>query len=46
MLFRLAQSAERHWPRLDDSERLAQIIKAARFRDGAPVQDAEKNAAP
>jgi hypothetical protein len=46
MLFRLAQSAERHWPRLDGSECLAQIIKAARFRDGTLVQDAEKNVVP
>jgi transposase-like protein len=45
MVFMLAKSAERHWRRLDGSDRLAQIIKGARFRDGAPVQDAEENAA-
>ena len=45
MVFMLAKSAERHWRRLDGSDRLPQIIKGVRFRDGAPVQDAEENAA-
>ena len=45
MVFKLARSAERHWRRLDGSERLAQVIEGIRFRDGAPVQDAEENAA-
>jgi transposase-like protein len=45
MVFKLAQSAERHWRRLDGSERLAQVIQGVRFRDGEPVQAAEDQAA-
>jgi hypothetical protein len=45
MVFKLAKSAERHRRRLDGSDRLAQVIEGVRFRDGAPVQDAEENAA-
>jgi putative transposase len=45
MVFKLAQSAERHWRRLDGSERLAQLIEGVRFRDGEPVQAAEERAA-
>ena len=45
LVFKLAKSAERHWRRLDGSERLAQVIKGIRFRDGAPVQAAEDHAA-
>ncbi|MDQ4105750.1 MAG: IS256 family transposase [Actinomycetota bacterium] len=45
LVFKLARSAERHWRRLDGSERLAQVIEGVRFRDGAPVQDAKENAA-
>ena len=32
---------ERHWRRLDGSERLAQVIEGVHFRDGEPVQVAE-----
>ena len=45
MVFKLAKSAERHWRRLDGSERLAQVIEGVRFRDGEPVQEAEDQAA-
>ena len=45
MVFKLAQSAERSWRRLDGSERLAQLIEGARFRDGEPVQADEEQAA-
>jgi transposase-like protein len=45
MVFKLAQSAERHWRRLDGSERLAQVIEGVRFRDGEPVPAAEDQAA-
>jgi putative transposase len=45
MVFKLAQSAERHWRRLDGSERLAQVIEGVRFRDGEPVQANEEQAA-
>jgi transposase-like protein len=45
MVFKLAKSAERHWRRLDGSERLAQVIEGVRFRDGEPVRAAEEQAA-
>ena len=45
MVFKLAKSAERHWRRLDGTERLAQVIAGVRFRDGEPVQDTEEQAA-
>jgi transposase-like protein len=45
MVFKLAQSAERHWRRLDGSERLAQVIEGVRFRDGEAVQVDEEQAA-
>ena len=45
MVFKLAKSAERHWRRLDGSERLGQLIQGIRFRDGEPVQAAEEQAA-
>jgi transposase-like protein len=45
MVFRLARSAERHWRRLDGSERLVQVIQGVRFRDGEPMQLTEEHAA-
>ena len=45
MVFKLAQSAERSWRRLDGSERLGQLVEGVRFRDGKPVQAAEEQAA-
>ena len=45
MIFKLAKSAERHWRRLDGSERLGQLIQGTRFRDGEPIQAAEDQAA-
>jgi putative transposase len=45
MVFKLAKSAERHWRRLDGSERLAQVIQGVRFRDGEPVHAVEEQAA-
>jgi putative transposase len=45
MVFKLAKSAERHWRRLDGSQRLAQVIDGVRFRDGEPVQATEDQAA-
>jgi hypothetical protein len=41
----LARSAERHWRRLNGSDRLAEIIRGVRFRDGEPVTTAEDQAA-
>ena len=45
MVFKLAKSAERHWRRLDGSQRLAQVIDGVRFCDGEPVQATEEQAA-
>ena len=45
MVFKLAKSAERHWRRLDATERLAQVIAGVRFRDGEPVQATKEQAA-
>ena len=45
VVFKLAKSAERHWRRLDGTERLAQVIQGVRFRDGEPVHATEDRAA-
>jgi putative transposase len=45
MAFKLAKSGEGHWRRLNGSERLAEIIRGVRFRDGEPVTAAEDQAA-
>jgi putative transposase len=45
LVFKLARSAERHWRRLNGSDRLAAIIRGVRFRDGEPVTAAEDQAA-
>jgi transposase-like protein len=45
MVYKLAKSAEGSWRRLDGSERLAQVIRGVRFRDGEPVHAAEEQAA-
>ena len=45
MVFKLAKSAERHWRRLNGSERLGEIVCGVRFRDGEPVAAAEDQAA-
>jgi putative transposase len=45
MVFKLAKSAERHWRRLDGCDRLAQVNRGVRFRDGEPVQGTEEQAA-
>jgi transposase-like protein len=45
MVFKLAKSAERHWRRLDGTERLAQVIAGVRFCDGEPIQATEEQAA-
>jgi len=45
MVFKLAKSAERHWRRLNGSDRLAEIVRGVRFRDGEPVIAAEDQAA-
>jgi putative transposase len=45
MVFKLAKSAERHWRRLDGTNRFGQLIGGVRFRDGEAVQNAEEQAA-
>jgi putative transposase len=45
LVFKLAKAAERHWRRLDGCDRLAQVIRGVRFRDGEPVQATEDQAA-
>ncbi len=45
MVFKLAKAAERHWRRLNGPDRLAEVIRGVRFRDGEPVPDAEDQAA-
>jgi putative transposase len=45
MVFKLAKGAERHWRRLDGTERLAQVIAGVCFRDGEPVRNTEEQAA-
>ena len=37
MVFKLAKSAERHWRRLDGSERLAQVIEGVHFSPGLQI---------
>lgn len=44
-VFKLTKLAERHWRRLNGSERLAEIIEGVRFRDGEPASCAEDQAA-
>jgi putative transposase len=45
MVFKLARAAERHWRRLNGPDRLAEVIRGVRFRDGVPVQDTGDQAA-
>ena len=45
MVFKLAKSAERHWRRLNGSERLGAIVRGVRFRDGEAVTAAGDQAA-
>jgi putative transposase len=45
LVFKLARSAERHWRRLNGSDRLAEIVRGVRFRDGEAVTAAEDQAA-
>ena len=44
-VFKLTKLAERHWRRLNGSERLAEIIEGVRFCDGEPATPAEDQAA-
>jgi putative transposase len=45
MVFKLAKAAERHWRRLNGPDRLAEVVRGVRFRDGEAVTVAEDQAA-
>ena len=45
MVFKLVKSAERHWRRLNDTNRLGQIIEGVKFRDGEPIEETKDHAA-
>ncbi len=45
LVFKLARAAERHWRRLNGPDRLAEVIRGVRFRDGEAVTEAEDQAA-
>jgi hypothetical protein len=38
MVFRLVKSAERHWHRLNGTNRLGEIIEGVRFLNGEPIK--------
>ena len=44
MVFKLVKSAERHWRRLNGTNRLGEIIEGVSFRDGAPINAAKEHA--
>ena len=44
LVFKLAKAAERHRRRLNGPDRLAEVIRGVRLRDGEPVQAAEDQA--
>jgi transposase-like protein len=45
MVFKLVKSTERHWRRLNGTNRLGEIIEGVKFRDGEPIKNAEDHAA-
>ncbi len=45
LVFKLVNAAERHWRRLNGPDRLADVIRGVRFRDGEPVQGTGHQAA-
>lgn len=45
MVFKLVKSAERHWRRLNGTNRLGEIIEGVRFKDGEPIQATKDQAA-
>lgn len=45
MVFKLVKSAERHWRRLNGTNRLGEIIEGIKFRDGEPINNAKDHAA-
>lgn len=45
MVFKLAKSAERHWRRLNGTNRLGEIIEGVKFQDGEPIKATKDHAA-
>jgi transposase-like protein len=45
MVFKLVKSAERHWRRLNGTNRLGEIVEGIKFRDGVPVRHNKDHAA-
>ena len=44
LVFKLVKSAERHWRRLNGTNRLGEIIEGVSFRDGEPINAAKDHA--
>ena len=44
MVVKLVKSAERHWRRLNGTNRLGQIIEGIKFRDGEPIEETKDHA--
>ena len=45
MVFKLVQSAERHWRRLNGTNRLGEIVEGIKFRDAEPIANPKDHAA-
>lgn len=45
MVFKLVKSAERHWRRLNGTNRLGEIIEGVKFKDGERIEEAKDHAA-
>ncbi len=44
MVFKLVKSAERHWRRLNGTNRLGEIIEGIKFKDGERIEEAKDHA--
>jgi transposase-like protein len=45
MVFKLVKSAERHWRRLNGTNRLGEIIEGVKFKDGERIEETKDHAA-
>lgn len=45
MVFKPVKSAERHWRRLNGTNRLGEIIEGVKFKDGERIEEAKNHAA-
>jgi transposase-like protein len=45
LVFKLVKSAERHWRRLNGTNRLGEIIEGIKFKDGERIEEAKDHAA-